>query len=442
MKQSETLYKRDATGHVIQWYGSIIRETDANGVSYLKLGYYYGRVGTHGNSSYSDKIVAKSKKTNIEQAEFELNSAFERRKKKGYKTASDLGINRELFLNDVPALWKEIDKQLPKYNTDANNCIKPMKCQKFVIGKMQYPCIIQPKINGVRAVILLEEFIPKDLFCNEGFEIDGKHYHAVIKTKEGLVYKIWHIEQIFNHLYESFPQYRQIAFDGEIYIRSEKVTSIGGAARNPKNILHPKLQFVNFDLSIPDLSNKDRDNLRLAIWQNYRAKFARTSHDIMVGKIWESLGISDHKMWDNFSIVVLNGWRCWDDNQALSDMQDAINNGFEGAVVRDENAEYAFGSRPSTMMKLKKFDDAEFECIGVEHTGNPDDRVGFNVRLVLKNDINDLVFSCTLTGTVNERLDILNNPPIGKSVTVKFYERTKNGLPFHANVVGIRDYEK
>lgn len=77
------------------------------------------------------------------------------------------------------------------------------------------------------------------------------------------------------------------------------------------------------------------------------------------------------------------------------------------------------------MMKLKKFDDAEFECIGVEHTGNPDDKVGFNVRLVLKNDINDLVFSCTLTGTVNERLDILNNPPIGKSVTVKFYERTK-----------------
>ena len=88
------------------------------------------------------------------------------------------------------------------------------------------------------------------------------------------------------------------------------------------------------------------------------------------------------------------------------------------------------------------FNDAEFECIGVEHTGNPDDKVGFNVRLVLKNDINDLVFSCTLTGTVNERLDILNNPPIGKSVTVKFYERTKNGLPFHANVVGIRDYEK
>ena len=31
---------------------------------------------------------------------------------------------------------------------------------------------------------------------------------------------------------------------------------------------------------------------------------------------------------------------------------------------------------------------------------------------------------------------------IGNKVTAKFYERTINNIPFHANVVGLRNYEK
>lgn len=442
MIPNEVLYKRDLTGNVVRWWARIERAVTSDEASGLRLAYYYGRLSGSETVSFSDIIKAKSKKTDREQAEFELASVYERHKKKGYKSLTDLGLNPLDYLNDIIPLWNEIEKRLPKYNTDANNCIKPMKCQKFAIGKFYYPAIIQPKINGVRAVVLLEEFTPTDLFSMEGFVRDDKHYHAVIKTKEGLVYNIWHIEQLFNHLYQAFPEYANVAFDGEIYIRGEKVTSIGGAARNSRNPLHEKLQFVNFDLSVPDLSNADRDELRFKIWRDYTAKFTSSAHNIMAGRIWENLSIEGHFMWDGFTLVVLNSDKCWDDNQALFYMQKAIEHGFEGAVIRDVGAEYKFGSRPATMMKLKKFDDAEFECIGVEHTGNPDDKIGFNVRLVLKNDINDLVFSCTLTGTVNERLDILNNPPIGKSVTVKFYERTKNGLPFHANVVGIRDYEK
>lgn len=120
-----------------------------------------------------------------------------------------------------------------------------MKAQKFAIGKFEYPCIAQPKINGVRAVVMLEEFTPTDLFSLEGFVRDDKHYHTVIKTKEGLTYRIWHIEQLFNDFYDSFSEYANMVFDGEIYIRGEKVTTIGGAARNPKNIYHE-----NFNLLI------------------------------------------------------------------------------------------------------------------------------------------------------------------------------------------------
>lgn len=442
MIPNEILYKRDLTGNVVRWWARVERAVTSDEASSLRLAYYYGRLNGSETVSFSDIIKAKSKKTDKEQAEFELASVYEKHKKKGYKSLTDLGLNPLDYLNDIVPLWNEIEKRLPKYNTDANNCIKPMKCQKFAIGKFYYPAIIQPKINGVRAVVLLEEFTPTDLFSTEGFVRDDKHYHAVIKTKEGLVYNIWHIEQLFNHLYQAFPEYANVAFDGEIYIRGEKVTSIGGAARNSRNPLHKKLQFVNFDLSVPDLSNADRDELRFKIWRDYTAKFTSSAHNVMAGRIWENLSIEGHSMWDGFTLIVLNSNKCWDDNQALFYMQKAIEHGFEGAVIRDEAAEYKFGSRPSTMMKLKKFEDAEFECIGINHAGNPEDGIGFAVMLILKNDINDYNFTCTLTGTIQERLDILNNPPIGKQVTVKFYERTKNGIPFHANVIGIRDYEK
>ena len=74
-------------------------------------------------------------------------------------------------------------------------------------------------------------------------------------------------------------------------------------------------------------------------------------------------------------------------------------------------------------------------------SGNPEQGVGFSVVLMCKNDINDLTFESTVVGTVEERKAIIDNPPIGKMVTIKFYERTKNGIPFHSNVIAIRDYE-
>lgn len=440
--ETDILFKRDITGKILHWRCKVERYEDDNGFRNIRLAYTYGYVNGNFTVSYSDRIVTKSKKTDIAQAEFEMNSVYERHRKKGYKSLKDLNIAPLNFYSNYSELLKDVDKKLPKYNTDVNNCAKPMKAQKFALGKFKYPCIIQPKINGVRAIVMLEEFTPTDLFSHEGFIRDNIYYRSVIKTKEGLTYNIWHLNQLFNQFYADFPEYANIIFDGEIYIRGEKVTTIGGAARNPKNIYHDKLQFVNFDLSIPDLTNKERDKLRFGVWEEYRSKKSSVSHNVMTGRIWENLTPEGHGMWDKFNLIILNSDTIYDDNQALAYMQRCIDCGFEGAIIRDLHTEYKFGSRPATMMKLKKFDDAEFECIGVEHTGNPDDKIGFNVRLVLKNDINDLVFSCTLTGTVNERLDILNNPPIGKSVTVKFYERTKNGLPFHANVVGIRDYEK
>lgn len=425
----EVLFKRNIFSKIIKWKISIVKELENK--YFLK--YEYGEINGNIQTSYSDEIIGKANRDNCEQALSELNSVWERHRKKGYKSLADLNLNPLDYLDNYNKLIDDINKALPLYNTDANNCVKPMKCQKFQIGKFHYPCLAQAKINGVRAVIMLEPYTSKDLFELAPVVIDNISYKTVIKTKEGLQYNIKHIENVFNALYNAFPKYKDIIFDGEIYIPNEKVTSIGGAARNDKNPLHEQLLFVNFDLSIPDLTNKERDNLRYEIWNQFM--------EFNVVPIKFDDHTNESYNWKGYNIIVLRSNICYADDQALSFMEESIKNGFEGLVIRDINATYQFGSRPMTMMKLKKFEDSEFECLSVHHVGNPDDKVGFNVTMTLRNDINDLIFDCTVMGNVDERLNYVNNPPIGKMVTVKFYERTKNGLPFHANIIGVRDYE-
>lgn len=428
------LYKRNVNGQPLVWWANIDQIIDSYGNRQYRLAYHHGLLNGTISVSYSDNIVSKSKKNSYQQSVFQLDSLYKKQKKRGYKSAEELGLSN---VDTKESFYNKLNYVLPKYNTDANNCVKPMKCQKFTVGKFKYPAIGQPKINGVRCIVTLEDYVPKDIFDDTGINTDNGIKHVVMKTKEGLEYNICHLERVFQDLYTKCPQYRNIVFDGEVYIRGEKVTSIGGAARNPRNPLHSKLIFVNFDLSIPDMNNKDRDELRFEIWN----EFGIVCNSKYPLPFMINLNPESHPMFDNIPVIVLNSDTIYSDNQALNYMQRCIDCGFEGAVIRDINAEYQFGSRPQTMMKLKKFEDAEFECYDYKWSGDPEQGVGFSVVLLCKNDINDLTFESTVVGTVEERKAILDNPPIGKMVTIKFYERTKNGIPFHSNVIGIRDYE-
>lgn len=428
------LYKRNVSGQPIVWWANIDDYTDDTGIKQYRLSYHHGIMNGTISNTFSDPIVAKSKKNCYQQALFQLNSLYEKQKKKGYKSAEELGLSDD---DNAVAFYNRLNYVLPKYNTDANNCIKPMKCQKFAIGKFKYPAMIQPKINGVRCIVMLEDYTPTTMFDDHAINTDKGIKRVTMKTKEGLTYNIFHLEQVFKEFYTKLPQYADIVFDGEVYIRNEKVTSIGGAARNPQNPLHSKLSFVNFDLSIPDMNNKDRDDLRIKVWNDFET--VRSS--LYVPPVLFCLNAESHPMFDQFPVIVLNTDETYNDEQSLNYMQRYIDCGFEGAVIRDKSAEYQFGSRPQTMMKLKKFEDAEFECYDYKWSGNPEQGVGFSVVLMCKNDINDLTFESTVVGTVEERKAILDNPPIGKMVTIKFYERTKNGIPFHSNVIAIRDYE-
>jgi DNA ligase 1 len=430
MKDNKTfpeLYSRDSKGNIVRWYIEVIYkyDDDDNTEEIGEISITHGRIDSISKSSNTRQItegknIGKANETTpFTQALKEAEAEWNKKRQEGYKSFVDLGLEGMTYSDTNDAIY-DLEKYLPKYRTDPNDNLKPMKCQPFKPNKMTYPAYAQPKINGVRAVVRLEE---------ETNGIFGTSEVVRIRSKEGHRYEVKHIELAFENIY-AFGNAcsNDIAFDGELYIPDVPVTSIGGASRNPNNPLHKDLIFVVFDLSIADVPQSDRLALIIKILHNVPTMGISNHLDRLKG-------ITD--VWANQKITSLVYKILNSDADAKYFKDSAINAGFEGIVIRDMKATYKFGSRPMTMLKYKNKEDAEFVILDIELSDK-----GKQPVFICRNDLNDNIFR---VDGIKEYLDTKyyydKDQYIGKLATVEFRERTVNGLPFHVNLIGIRDYE-
>lgn len=367
---------------------------------------------THGGFNDNNKIVNVINPT-MKSIITEFNSRISKKKQEGYKEISDIcRISNKPEPYIVTLDW--LLESLPKSNLDDNYNLKPMKCQPFVKGKMRYPAIAQPKLNGVRAVLRWEREASSD-----GMFIPVKN-RAVIRSKSGLKYHLPHITDNLDYkFFVDDATGLNVAYDGELYLHGYPLNVINSAcplvypngkiAKSENADITNKLEFVIFDTAVEDLLQITRIETI-----NKLKHFSNTMPIIS-------------KIINNDDELIEFGLEC-------------IENGYEGAVVRDIEAEYAFGSRPKTIMKFKKLQDSEFEIIDII----PKPKEVETALFILRNDVNNETFECNPMGDFITRKRYLDNKEsyIGKYATVKFYERSGiKDVPFHANVVTIRDYE-
>ena len=409
------IFKRDIQGNVIYWMAKV-------NITLTSILFYHGRINSgflQDRFKSNRKIeegtnIGKSNETTIEEQCYkELESEYKDHIKKGYKdyrpNEMTLNLDNCEFLNLV----------VDKTNTDALGFAKPMKCQKFELGKVKYPYIGQPKYNGVRATISINYF-KKDMFDDTPI---------LILSKEGVEYKLNHLNAKLYSILKHLEQQgiNNPVLDGEIYLPNTPVTTIGGAARNESNPINKKLQYIIFDLSIENISQKDR--------------FYYLDHMNQSNSVYTNIHnnkVSYNKVYLSSRVTLFS------DEGALEYLDICLEQGYEGCVTRQFEPGYAFGQRPMFMRKLKKFSDAEFEVIDIIPYGDANQNIGSGCKFILKNDLNDSTFECIPKGTTAERLNYFANKEkyIGNKVTAKFYERTINNIPFHANVIGLRNYEK
>jgi DNA ligase 1 len=111
----------------------------------------------------------------------------------------------------------------------------------------------------------------------------------------------------------------------------------------------------------------------------------------------------------------------------------AIKDGYEGLMLRSPNSGYGCGKRSAGLLKVKAWKDTECTVKGIESSND-----GWAILVCRFN--NGRMFKVSAPGTIEDKYECFKNRDkyLGKQVTVKFANLTKDGVPFHPVAVAWR----
>lgn len=400
-----TLYKRNAQGKPLFW--SIGRNIITK--EQIPIVVKYGIVGKKGRVEY----ISTHRKVDDE-----IESLIKSKRKEGYKELKDLYDNAPSIVDDG-ILYSYLDTYLPKYNTHSNGAFIPMLCKTLKDNKPfeRGNYFGQWKINGERCIITAT----KD---GGVFELVELHY----RSREGVDWtnKLNYLDNI---LIPCIPLdildmmiEEGIALDGELYLPGYGINEINSFIKNIELPQHYKLQFWLYDICIDNMSAIKRQDVLFNNFKNYRKVITNKE---------EHLNNTNR-------LILLDNSKVSDINHAIILRDQFISLGFEGLVIRKNDAEYQFGGkRNNSMLKFKKILDGLFTITDVVPEGKKRSTFG---KFVLHNDINDELFECTYNAphSILEEILINKSNYIGKKAFVEYRERAGvKEVPFHAKVIKI-----
>ncbi len=136
----------------------------------------------------------------------------------------------------------------------------------------------------------------------------------------------------------------------------------------------------------------------------------------------------------SLSVVLVDTRLVNTENEAYTLTTQAIADGYEGGILRIPDKGYQAGFRSRQLLKIKTFEDAEFEVIDI--VAGKDRRVNnthLKVAVFVCETQEGKKFEVTAHGNQYEKDRIWHEKErhIGRLVTVKFYSITEKGIPFH-----------
>ena len=392
-----TLYKRNAKDDIIVWR---INEL-ADGTLSISHGLY------------AHKPIVEFIKPTMKKAN-ELQSRVKAKRKEGYKALEDLYDNAPSKLDkDNELTYLRI--YLPKYNTTDEGFVLPMLAKTLEDNKPfeKFGTLMgQWKINGLRCIVGAKK--------NEGSLFVPVSF--TYTSREGTTWNLhWMDEILTEKLNEDLIDRmveEGICLDGELYLPGYTVNEINSFVKNPKTPQHRLLQYWCYDICMEDISAKGR-------------------YEYLTTKsYWSVKGFNsqeDH-LNNRQQFIILPTSQIADITDARTFRDEYINLGFEGLILRNPTAEYAFGKRNSSMFKYKKKLDGLFSIVDVK-----EDKRGLPI-FTLQNDINSEYFECTINLPQDKQRNLMamGKLLVGKKGLVEYRERSGvKEVPFHAKLITI-----
>ena len=398
-----TLYKRSSNGKPLFWSAS-----EFAGVITIT----HGLVG---GTQHRETIEVTSKKVN------ELNSRINAKRKEGYKELSELKDNSSYeLINPATDLYKYLDTYLPKYSTTSEGFILPMLAkvlddnkpfEKYGIFMGQY------KINGLRCIIGAKSN-PMDMFNNISLTYHsrtGEDWTAKMSWMDDIIIQSLDKELIYAMIEEG------VCLDGELYIPGYSVNDINSFVKNTNLKQHYLLQYWCYDLCYENMTASHRMQIK--------SKWCSAAY-------WINIKTKEKHLNNKNPFVLLSNYLVSNYDEAITARNKYIDLGFEGLIIRNPNSEYQFGKRNQAMFKFKKIDDGKFVIVDIKSEHKRKDLPLF----VLRNDINEELFECSINKPQNVQREILTNKEkyVGKYMFVEYRERSGVAqVPFHARGINI-----
>ena len=282
---------------------------------------------------------------------------------------------------EAQSLWTfKVERKYSETKEDAQEELRlPMLAHKYEDKKkgVVYPAWVQPKLDGVRC-----------LASWEGNSI-------ALTSRAGKPYKMPPVQE---QLEKWLP--RDMVLDGELYCHGMSCQTVTSYVKKWK-AGSEKIIYNVYDVPI------SADGDETLIWG-------------------ERLGQYNINESDNVAFVP--GFQVESHDDMMIRYGQFVQDGYEGAILRLFHGRYQWGYRSSELLKIKEFQDAEFI---VDNAREGRGKMAGCVVWQCVNNTNDLTFECSMKTTMEERHRMYVNRKkyIGQLLTVRFFDRTDDGLP-------------
>ena len=339
----------------------------------------------------------KSKATPFEQAKMEAQTKWNNKHKK------------DGYVEDITLTQGTMHEQLSSHDDFLFSPMLALKLEPTT--KLTFPRYIQPKLDGIRYTIRCKplEETPKGITGNDGCEV-------IIRSRNNTD------APFFHHIRDAISKIAyllgNVCLDGEMYSPELTFNEISGTCASKKispeiSLRSLKLKYYIFDCYFPDKQSMD-----------FKDRYA----------FLKQLSLQDPLLLVDCLIVNSR-------DEITARHKHYVEDGYEGIMIRSLTGAYKLGSRSSNLLKYKDFTDEEFKIIGA--TCSPNGREEGCIIFTLETP-EGKTFECRPTGTCESRkveyIKFKTQPSnyIGKLYTVKYQEKTPDGIPRFPSGSGIR----
>lgn len=275
--------------------------------------------------------------------------------------------------------------------------MKPMLAKKYVPRKVQFPCLIQPKLNGIRGI-----YTGGDTMQSRSNGLD--------------VAKLWNPDVV--RPFVEVLQKLKLNVDGEFYCHGMSLQKINSRIAINSNQPHRDIDQLTYNIF--DIISDLPQNIRLEKLEELEGQL-------------------------EYPVKIVQTYYCVSSSFAEQAYRNFRDEGYEGMMYRTYDAPYGREhncpnkeNRWNCLLKRKEWQDMDCTCVGVNESS---EFIAIKephlATLQLRTDDGVVFNSAGMDHS--QKVNYLHNPPIDKRVKIKYEVLSDSGKPLKPCILLVND---